>query len=479
MALVLSGSIDISGSMTATTIVVSAPGVAGMVSSSAQITELVPLMAYTASLKGAAIVSSSQQIQNYNLFAVTSSANTFYGSQRITGSLDVRGTAGDGIKLRHSNGTNIGEINELSGVQGAGLALKNSSGTQNILLNAGGDSYINGGNLGIGVTSSAWFASSKAMQIGISVAPYLALFQQTTSTCDGYLGWGTYLTGDRTFAYTTTGDTVSLYRLNAGAHTWFTAPSGTANNPITFTEAMVLTSDGYLGIGKNSTAVSNGDLIGLLAFKSNDSSTNSAGAIASIRSYATADYNTGNVEGDMRFYVSNGSAPNGSLLSGNEHMRLTKDGYLRLAGAGIQFNGDTADVNSLDDYEEGTWTPVIGGSTSESGQAYSGQTGRYTKVGRLVIVSFRVVLSTRGTITGDIAIKGLPFTANSAIGYGAGSTLWSTLATSWSSVFLTINANTTFATVEGAKTGGVESIKMATADLGNTSQFNGSITYWV
>ncbi len=45
--------------------------------------------AYTASLKGAAIVSSSQQIQNYNLFAQTSSANTFYGTQTITGSLNV------------------------------------------------------------------------------------------------------------------------------------------------------------------------------------------------------------------------------------------------------------------------------------------------------------------------------------------------------------------------------------------------------
>ena len=71
MALVLSGSIDISGSMTATTIVVSSPGAAGMVSSSAQIGELVPLMAYTASLKGAAIVSSSQQVQNYFTFAKT------------------------------------------------------------------------------------------------------------------------------------------------------------------------------------------------------------------------------------------------------------------------------------------------------------------------------------------------------------------------------------------------------------------------
>ena len=67
MALVLSGSIDISGSMTATTIIVSAPGAAGM-------------------------VSSSQQIQNYNLFAVTSSANVFYGNQKITGSLNITGS---------------------------------------------------------------------------------------------------------------------------------------------------------------------------------------------------------------------------------------------------------------------------------------------------------------------------------------------------------------------------------------------------
>jgi hypothetical protein len=62
MPLILSGSVDISGSMTATTILVSAPGAGGMVSSSAQ-------------------------IQNYNLFAVTSSANTFYGTQTISGDI--------------------------------------------------------------------------------------------------------------------------------------------------------------------------------------------------------------------------------------------------------------------------------------------------------------------------------------------------------------------------------------------------------
>jgi hypothetical protein len=73
MALILSGSVDVGGSMTATTILVSAPGAGGM-------------------------LSSSQQIQNYNTFAVTSSANTFYGNQTINGLVDVTGSLNlDGV----------------------------------------------------------------------------------------------------------------------------------------------------------------------------------------------------------------------------------------------------------------------------------------------------------------------------------------------------------------------------------------------
>ena len=54
------------------------------------------LMAYTASLKAAAIVSSSQQITNYYKFAETASANTFYGGQSVSGSVFVTSNAGFG-----------------------------------------------------------------------------------------------------------------------------------------------------------------------------------------------------------------------------------------------------------------------------------------------------------------------------------------------------------------------------------------------
>jgi hypothetical protein len=69
------------------------------------------------------------------------------------------------------------------------------------------------------------------------------------------------------------------------------------------------------------------------------------------------------------------------------------------------------DPNALDDYEEGVWTPVLGGATSESGQTYATQLGRYVKIGQLVIATFSISLSVPGTITGNATLKGLPFTA--------------------------------------------------------------------
>ena len=80
---------------------------------------------------------------------------------------------------------------------------------------------------------------------------------------------------------------------------------------------------------------------------------------------------------------------------------------------GLQFPAtQVADsgANVLDDYEEGSWTPTVTGSTSASGQAYDIQVGRYVKIGKLCEVHCRVRLTTLGTITGNVRIGGLPFT---------------------------------------------------------------------
>jgi len=127
-------------------------------------------------------------------------------------------------------------------------------------------------------------------------------------------------------------DTTAYVSINGGSNSSSNAIGIITNSQITFNtgasynERMRITSDGYVGVGTGSTDVNNGDLIGVLAFRSNDASVNSSGAIGSIRSYATASFNTGNVSGDLRFYTQDTGTPNGSLLSGAERMRITSGG---------------------------------------------------------------------------------------------------------------------------------------------------------
>lgn len=75
----------------------------------------------------------------------------------------------------------------------------------------------------------------------------------------------------------------------------------------------------------------------------------------------------------------------------------------------------STDVNTLDDYQEGTWTPSIADATldgSGEGQVYSVQVGTYTKIGDRVFFNFHVNISDLGTLTTSEAatVMGLPFT---------------------------------------------------------------------
>ena len=95
-------------------------------------------------------------------------------------------------------------------------------------------------------------------------------------------------------------------------------------------------------------------------------------------------------------------------IGGNPHR--FKDLYL----SGGAYIGGTVSANKLDDYEEGSWTPVLEGSGATSGVAYSRRQGTYTKVGNKVFVNFHIVLSSEGTIGSTAKISGLPFSGNSS-----------------------------------------------------------------
>lgn len=71
----------------------------------------------------------------------------------------------------------------------------------------------------------------------------------------------------------------------------------------------------------------------------------------------------------------------------------------------------SSDANTLDDYEEGTWTPAITFGGGNTGITYGVQTGTYTKIGRQVICHGRLDFTSKGSSTGDAVLTGLPFTA--------------------------------------------------------------------
>jgi len=80
------------------------------------------------------------------------------------------------------------------------------------------------------------------------------------------------------------------------------------------------------------------------------------------------------------------------------------------SGAGITFPAsmsDSTDANTLDDYEEGTWTPTLGGTA-----VYDIQAGTYTKIGRLINIRFQLRNTAIGTGSTTF-ITGLPYNATS------------------------------------------------------------------
>jgi hypothetical protein len=93
----------------------------------------------------------------------------------------------------------------------------------------------------------------------------------------------------------------------------------------------------------------------------------------------------------------------------------TLTGATDLSGGQIKFpstQSASSDANTLDDYEEGTFTPGVAFGGATTGIIYSAQVGSYTKVGNRVHFQAYVALSNKGSATGTARLTGLPFTSN-------------------------------------------------------------------
>ena len=121
------------------------------------------------------------------------------------------------------------------------------------------------------------------------------------------------------------------------------------------------------------------------------------------------------------------SANNGIFPRGTDGAQ--RDAAIQLGSAGNRFTdlylsggaylGGTGSANKLDDYEEGTFTPTFGGSTTNPTVTYAVQSGVYTKIGNLVTATVVVGTSANTGGAGSIQIKGLPFAAKNASEYRA------------------------------------------------------------
>jgi hypothetical protein len=166
---------------------------------------------------------------------------------------------------------------------------------------------------------------------------------------------------------------------------------------------------------------------------------------------------------------------------------ITPQGLIDASGASagqIKFpatQNASADANTLDDYEEGSWTPTVTGSGGGSGQVYTVQVGWYVKVGKTVTAHFNLALSNKGTITTNTQIAGLPFTSDTTANrvHSCQISDFSVGAAGTALVMIsgTLAPNSTAITLKGAGTAVTAPSNLSTAVFDTAISFIGSITY--
>ena len=168
--------------------------------------------------------------------------------------------------------------------------------------------------------------------------------------------------------------------------------------------------------------------------------------------------------GDLVFSTHNGS-------SQGTRLRILDDG-------GICFGSDTAAANALDDYEEGTWTPSLGGSGGDPTATYSSAIGKYTKIGNTVHLEYQLINTAFSGGSGNLHLDTLPFASSSGYYHGVGFQPHGGGLSNGGSGFrgIFINANSNFAYIVKANS---DSAVHQVTDVSATFHWFGSLTYEV
>ena len=199
-----------------------------------------------------------------------------------------------------------------------------------------------------------------------------------------------------------------------------------------------------------------------------------------------------NSDGD-KFKISYSDSP-----GTNDYLTINSTGAVALNGAvttatgvGITFPADavasaSSNANTLDDYEEGTWTPSYSGGLS--GITYgSVRNGYYRKIGSQVTIWFGIMTDGLTITSSSLTITGLPFTSSSSAGSNGAVNIWN--AVRWVSsppvvgqVETTSTSITLYNNV-GVTGAGSDPVQVTTGNMstgtGNRNFVYGTATYFV
>lgn len=220
---------------------------------------------------------------------------------------------------------------------------------------------------------------------------------------------------------TITGTTISTSFTGAGTGLTGTAPSLTAGNVTTNANLTGMVTS----VGNATTVVTNANLTGMVTSVGNATTVvtnaNLTGPITSVGNTTSVAAQTGTgstfvMNTSPTLVTPNIGVATGTSLAASSGIAV---GGATVATSGIAFPATAvavANVNTLDDYEEGTWTPS---DVSGAALSFTAVEGVYTKIGNIVHAAFTLTYPV--TASGvDASIGGLPF--NSAAGNTAGGT---------------------------------------------------------
>ena len=299
------------------------------------------------------------------------------------------------------------------------------------------------GNVGIGVTPNAWSVNG-VIQTG------RCSFVGTPNAAGGTLNYNAYYDG--AWKYKDALE-ATQYNQSNGQHIFSYAGAGTANNVITWSEAMRINNSGHFIVGKTTTSNSTAGLSILntgrinAVVSSDDHVFNrlsSDGDIFRFQKDGTTVGTIGTLSGDL--YLGTGDTGlyffdgADAIIPANPSGISVSNGVVNLGQPSYQFKdlylyggvyvGGTGSANYLDDYEEADWSPILNDSISGN-LTISIQHAKVTKIGNLVNLDFYVQRADSRTLTGTLYLHNLPYTTQTNSARACGSAWFDNSNSDW------------------------------------------------